>query len=164
MGKRGPKPKLAALESLEGNPGKRVIEESGIEALGEPFVPEHLADDARGCIEVVKQSMPSGIYSALDSFILSAFATAWALHKMAAHKINDPEFQHVFAVGDGGAQMQSPWLAILNKQAQLMATLGDRLGLDPKSRAALKLPGPKQRKSKFAGLIGQQGSLHSSSN
>jgi phage terminase small subunit len=155
LGRRGPKPKLAAVDRLDGNPGKRVIEESGIEALGEPFVPEHLSDDARGCIEVIKASMPSKIYSALDSFLLSAFATAWALHKLAAHKINDPEFRHVFQVGDGGAEMQSPWLAILNKQAALMATLGDRLGLDPKSRAALKMPGAKQQKSKFAGLIGQ---------
>ena len=164
MGKRGPRPKLAALSKLDGNPGKRVIEESGIEALGEPFIPEHLSDDARGCIEVVKQSMPSSVYSALDSFILSAFATAWALHKLAAHKINDPEFEHVFTVGDGGAEMQSPWLAILNKQAALMATLGDRLGLDPKSRAALKLPGAKQKKSKFAGLLGQTGSSPSLKN
>lgn len=154
MGKRGPKPKLAAIDRLDGNPGKRVIEESGIEALGEPFVPEHLADDARGCIEVIKASMPSGIYSALDSFLLSAFGSAWALHKLAAHKINDPDFQHVITVGENGAEAQSPWLAILNKQAALMATLGDRLGLDPKSRAALKLPGAKQRKSKFAGLLG----------
>ena len=161
MGKRGPKPKLAALDNLEGNPSKRVIEESGIEALGEPFIPEHLSDDARGCIEVVKASMPSNIYSALDSFILSAFATAWALHKLAAHKINAPEFKHVFAVGDNGAEMQSPWLAILNKQAALMATLGDRLGLDPKSRAALKLPGAKQKKSKFDGLIGRPASSRS---
>jgi phage terminase small subunit len=157
LGKRGPKPKLAALAKLEGNPGKRVIEESGIEALGEPFIPEHLSDDARGCIEVIKQSMPSSIYSALDSFILSAFATAWALHKLAAHKINDPAFKHVGKVGDNGAEAQSPWIAILNKQAALMASLGDRLGLDPKSRAALKLPGAKQKKSKFAGLIGQSG-------
>jgi phage terminase small subunit len=157
LGKRGPKPKLAALAKLEGNPGKRVIEESGIEALGEPFIPEHLSDDARGCIEVIKQSMPSSIYSALDSFILSAFATAWALHKLAAHKINDPAFKHVYKVGDNGAEAQSPWIAILNKQAALMASLGDRLGLDPKSRAALKLPGAKQKKSKFAGLIGQSG-------
>ncbi len=161
MGKRGPKPKLSALDKLEGNPGKRVIEESGIEALGEPFTPEHLSDDARGCIEAIKMSMPAGVYSALDSFILSAFATAWALHKLAAHKINDPAFEHVIEVGDNGAQAQSPWLAILNKQAALMATLGDRLGLDPKSRAALKLPGAKQRKSKFAGLLGQTGSSHS---
>jgi phage terminase small subunit len=157
LGKRGPKPKLAALAKLEGNPGKRVIEESGIEALGEPFIPEHLSDDARGCIEVIKQSMPSNVYSALDSFILSAFATAWALHKLAAHKINDPNFLHVYKVGDNGAEAQSPWLAILNKQAALMATLGDRLGLDPKSRAALKLPDAKQKKSKFAGLVGQSG-------
>jgi hypothetical protein len=35
-----------------------------------------------------------------------------------------------------------------------MAALGDRLGLDPKSRAALKLPAANQRKSKFAGLLG----------
>jgi phage terminase small subunit len=108
--------------------------------------------------------MPAGIYSALDSFILSAFATAWALHKLAAHKINDPEFQHVYEIGDAGAKAQSPWLAILNKQAMLMASLGDRLGLDPKSRAALKLPGAKQRKSKFAGLIGQNGLSNSLNN
>lgn len=164
MGKRGPKPKLAAIDRLEGNPSRRVIEESGIEALGEPFIPEHLSDDARGCIEVIKASMPSSVYSALDSFLLSAFATAWALHKLAAHKINDPAFEHVFEVGDNGAQMQSPWLAILNKQAALMATLGDRLGLDPKSRAALKLPGAKQKKSKFAGLLGQAGSSPSLNN
>lgn len=164
MGKRGPKPKLAALEKLEGNPSKRVIEESGIEALGEPFIPEHLSDDARGCIAVIKASMPMTVYSALDSFILSAFATAWALHKLAAHKINAPDFEHVIKVGDGGAEMQSPWLAILNKQAALMATLGDRLGLDPKSRAALKLPNAKQRKSKFAGLLGQSGSSPSLNN
>ena len=164
MGKRGPKPKLAALSKLDGNPGKRVIEESGIEALGEPFIPEHLSDDARGCIEVIKASMPSTVYSALDSFLLSAFVTAWALHKLAAHKINDPSFEHVITVGDNGAEAQSPWLAILNKQAALMASLGDRLGLDPKSRAALKLPGAKQKKSKFAGLLGQNGSSPSLSN
>lgn len=154
MGKRGPRKKLAELDRLDGNPSHRVIEESGIEALGEPFVAEHLSDDARGCIEVIKQSMPTRVYSALDSFILAAFGTAWALHKLAAHKINDPGFEHVISVANG-SEYQSPWLAILNKQAALMASLGDRLGLDPKSRAALKLPDARQRKSKFAGLIGR---------
>jgi P27 family predicted phage terminase small subunit len=154
LGKRGPRGKLANIDRLDGNPSNRVIEASGIEALGEPFIPEHLADDARGCIECIKQSMPSGVYSALDSYILSAFATAWALHKLATHKVNDPAFEHVISVGENGAQAQSPWLAILNKQAALMASLGDRLGLDPKSRAALKLPDAKQKVSKFDGLLG----------
>ena len=40
--------KPAALRILEGNPGKRPIDLSGVEASGEPFIPEHLPDDARG--------------------------------------------------------------------------------------------------------------------
>jgi len=71
MGKRGPRGKLAEFDRLDGNPSHRLIHESGIEGLGEPFVAEHLMDDARGCIDVIKQSMPPRIYSALDSFLLS---------------------------------------------------------------------------------------------
>jgi len=157
MGVRGPRKKLAAQDRLDGNPGKRLIEESGIEALGEPFVPEHLMDDARGCIEVIKQSMPPKIYSALDSFLLAAFGMAWAVHKRAAHEINSPEFSWI-VINSAGSEMPSPWIKILNSQAEKLASLGDRLGLDPKSRAALKLPGARQQKSKFDGLIGQNGS------
>jgi P27 family predicted phage terminase small subunit len=163
MGARGPRKKLAALERLEGNPGKRPIDDSGIEAFGEPFIPEHLTDDARGCIEIIKQSMPSKVYSALDSFILASFGTAWALHTRAAHEINKPGFEFVINSASG-AEMQSPWLAILNKQAMIMASLGDRLGLDPKARAALKLPNAKQSRSKFDGLLGLSESSHLSSN
>lgn len=149
----GRRKKLSALEALEGNPGKRVIEESGIEALGEPFIPEHLMDDARGCIECIKQSMPAKIYSALDSYLLSAFGVAWAVHKRAAHEINSPEFKWI-VLNSAGSESPSPWIKILNSQAEKLASLGDRLGLDPKSRAALKLPAARQQKSKFAGLMG----------
>lgn len=163
MGKRGPRKKLADLDKLDGNPSHRIIEESGIEALGEPFVAEHLMDDARGCIEVIKQSMPANIYSALDSFHLAAFGMAWAIHKKAALEISNPEFRWIVS-NSAGSETQSPWIKMLNGQAAILASLGDRLGLDPKSRAALKLPGAKQRKSKFAGLIGQQGSSPSLNN
>ncbi len=149
----GRRKKLSAIDALEGNPGKRAIEASGIEALGEPFVAEHLMDDARGCIECVKASMPPKIYSALDSFLLAAFGMAWALHKRAAHEINSPAFEWV-VLNSAGSQTPSPWIKILNSQAEKMASLGDRLGLDPKSRAALKLPGARQQKSKFEGLLG----------
>ena len=163
MGKRGPRPKLTALKILEGNPGQYPLQELGIEALGEPFVAEHLMDDARGCIEVIRQSMPSSVYSALDSFLLAAFGMAWALHKMAAIKISNPNFAWIVS-NSQGSQVPSAWLRILNQQATIIASLGDRLGLDPKSRAALKLPGAKQKRSKFAGLIGQTGLSNSSSN
>jgi phage terminase small subunit len=149
----GRRKKLAQIDRLDGNPGRRLIEESGIEGLGEPFIPEHLSDDARGCIEVIKASMPSNIYSALDSFLLSAFATAWAIHKKAALAISDPNFKWIDKTKRGAA-VEHAWIKMSRTQAALMASLGDRLGLDPKSRAALKMPDARQRKSKFAGLLG----------
>jgi len=149
----GRRKKLAEIDRLEGNPGRRLIEETGIEALGSPFIPEHLPDDARGCIDVIKQSMPSSVFSALDSFLLSAFGTAWALHKRASHEIAAPGFEWTTASKRGSPQA-SPWIRIANQQAGILAALGDRLGLDPKSRAALKLPAANQRKSKFDGLRG----------
>src|SRR6476646_5804908 len=117
--------KLAAIRRLEGNPGKRLIEEAGIEASGQPFVAEHLMDDARGCIEVIKASMPPSVYSALDSFHLAAFGMAWAIHKKAAHEISNPGFAWT-VTNSQGSKTQSPWLKILNQQAALIATLGDR--------------------------------------
>jgi P27 family predicted phage terminase small subunit len=161
MGKRGPRKKSVYLEALEGFPGKEGLQEFGIEAQGAPFIPEHLSDDARGCIEMIMRSMPEKVYSALDSYLLAAFGTAWALHKMAAHKINEPGFKVCHEVG-GRAVSYSTWVTVLGKQAMLMASLGDRLGLDPASRAALKLPGAKQQKSQFAGLLGQTALLSSS--
>ena len=144
--------KLPAIEILEGMPGKLFIEDSGIDALGEPCVPEHLMDDARGCLEVVRRSMPPKVYSALDTFILAAFAMAWAIHKRAALEISNPDFKYVVTSLRGKPTVNA-WLTILNTQASQIVTLGDRLGLDPKSRAGLKLPRANQQRSKFSGLI-----------
>ena len=93
MGLRGPGKKLPHLARLEGNPGRRPILDSGIEPLGPVFIPEHLSDDARGCMDVIRASMPPNVYSALDSFLLAAFATAWAEHKRAMHEMNSPDFR-----------------------------------------------------------------------
>src|SRR5260370_33432705 len=81
------------------------------------------------------------------------FRLMWETHKRAAHEIGAPSFQWTTASKRGSPQA-SPWIRIANQQAGIMAALGDRLGPDPKSRAALKLPAAKQRKSKFAGFMG----------
>jgi phage terminase small subunit len=140
MGARGPKKKLPVIEKLEGKPGRRPVLEAMVEAYGEPFVAEHLMDDARGCIEVIKASMPPNVYSRLDSFHLAAFGMAWAVHKRAALEISNPLFEWITDNGKPHG-----WLRILNDQAAKLATLGDRLGLDPKSRAALRLPNAEQK-------------------
>jgi phage terminase small subunit len=152
MGKRGPKKKLSALERLEGNPSKRLIQESGIDGIGEPFTSDHLMMDAKSCVEVIMASMPPGVYRKMDSFMLAAYGMAWALHKRAAEEIGRPDFAWIVANGLGRSTA-SPWIKILDNQAQLVASLGARLGLDPTSRQALQLP-EQRRQSKFHGLIG----------
>ena len=149
---RGRKRKLQALDWLDGHPShsRPFIEDMGIESLGEPFIPEHLIDDARGCVEVIKKSMPPKVYSALDSFLLAAFGTQWAIHKMAAEKIAAPDFE---AVGKRGAINR--WLTVLDKATGQMLALSDRLGLDPRSRQNLKLPRARQQRSKFADLAAE---------
>jgi phage terminase small subunit len=153
MGRRGPKRKLAAIDRLDGNPSHRHYDETGVEALGSPFIPEHLSDDARGCIEVIKTSMPAGVFSALDSFLLATFGTAWMLHKRACLEMIKPDFEYLIP-GSTGSAVPSPWIKIANGQVAIMLSLADRLGLNPTSRAGLKLPEAKRQKSKFAGLLG----------
>ena len=160
MGLRGPKKKLAALERLEGNPGKKRIIDTGITAAGDVFIPEHLHEDAQGCIEVIRRSMPAGVYSALDSFLLAAFATAWAVHKRAAHEISNPSFDWLTPTAADTVQ-KNPWFDILRGAARDLMAAGDRLGLNPKARLGLTLPAEKRPRSKFDGLFAPTGSSHS---
>ena len=141
------KPKV--LDLLEGGPGHREILE-GVESTGQPFIMEHLHEDAKQCVRCIRLSMPPQIYGALDSYLLSAFGQAWAVHKAASTVIAQPEFSLLSKRGQ-----ISRWLIILEKAASQMAVLSSKLGLDPISRQSLKLPQYRADQSKFAGLIGQ---------
>lgn len=160
MGLRGPKKEPAAVQKLKGNPSKAPVIEPVVIPEGEPFIPPHLNEDAQACIEQVKRAMPPGVYASVDSYALSAFATAWAWHKHAAHRMAAPDFQPV-SVDEKGTDRPSPWFRILNAASAEMRSWGDRLGLTPAARANLKLPGQGEQKSKFAGLVALKASFAS---
>lgn len=157
--------KSLEIKKLEGFAGKGAFpnQESKLIALefkmpnmGTVFVPEHLHQDAQDCIEVIKESMPEGVYSRLDTYGLAAFACAWAVHKRAAFELSNPEFEWVIHSNKG--QVPNPWIKIMFEAGNQMAKHSGKLGLDPGSREDLLLPkalGGRQLLGKFNGLIGQ---------
>jgi phage terminase small subunit len=155
--------KLDALHALEGTVKRSTKEaRNGVKivALGGPLMPEHLMPDAKACMQIIQESMPPGVYARTDTFLLAAYSTAWAIHKKAVEEMANPDFEWMVERITGPAENErshwepNAWIRISNNQAQLMASLGDRLGLDPKARAAIQpLAESKKRGSKFDGLV-----------
>lgn len=151
----GPVRTLPAIERMNGHPNKGRPPAIGdfLTPKGNPFCPAHLEEEAQSCMEVVMASMPDGVYSQVDTYALAAFATAWAKHAEAAHKLQDPVLGgSVITVN--GEQKINPWLRVLDREALMMASLGDRLGLNPRARLSIQLPRDRPQ-SKFDGLTGR---------
>ena len=68
---------------------------------------------------------------------MTAYCSAAAMHREALLAI---ETDGAVAISSQGAPYQNPWVSILNRQAELLAKLGSRLGLDPAARQALVMP------------------------
>lgn len=151
MGKRGPKPKPPELARIEGNPGKRPINEDAPQPTGRPLPPDYLEDYAVEVWHRVTGSMPEKIYTAADQDLLAAYCIAAALHREAAIELKT---EGIVIPGDGeGRSYVNPCVKVLNEAAQKMAVIGSRLGLDPTARATLKVPKDEAPKSKFEGLV-----------
>lgn len=151
MGARGPRPETPEIQALKGNPGKRKKRAPSIRPNGDVYIPNYLDDDARECFEMIVSAMPPSTYSSTDAGGIAVYAAAWADHKRATEALKT---EPALVPGSTGNLSVNPWFKIKNEAARIMMAMGDRLGLDPKSRAGLVAPEEKP-KSKFAGLIGQ---------
>lgn len=154
MGKRGPKPKPKTLKELEGNPGKRALNDLAPQPIGRPICPAHLEPYAREVWDRIIGSMPEAVYTAAEQELLAAYCLAADMQRKAAIKIQE---EGAVFVGPSGVPSQSPWVGILNTSAQRLATIGTRLGLDPTARSSIVvIPGDKPL-SKFEGLFSIEG-------
>lgn len=151
MGARGPRPETPEMQALKGNPGKRKKRAPSIRPIGDVYIPNYLDDDARACFEMIVAAMPPSTYAATDTGGIAVYAAAWADHKKATEALKT---EPALVAGSTGNLTASPWYKIKNEAARIMMTMGDRLGLDPKSRAGL-VPPEEKPKSKFSGLTGQ---------
>lgn len=80
---------------------------------------------------------PYGLLKQLDRSVLAIWVVAEDLHRESATKI--AQYGLLTKSPNAGLPLQSPYLAILNKQAQIMLKAGAELGFSPSSRSRVQI-------------------------
>ena len=136
---RGRTPKPTAIKALTGNPGKRPLnhhEPIPPGVIGEP--PEHLSEGAKAAWRLAVECAPPGLLTPLDSSSLVVWATAADRYQKAQEGLAKTGL--LIKGPNNGLPMQSPYLAIVNKQAQIMAKAATEMGFTPASRSRVSVP------------------------
>jgi P27 family predicted phage terminase small subunit len=136
---RGRRPKPTRLKVLTGNPGKRPLNEA--EPRPEPCVPDcptELSEVARREWErLVVELGPLRVITKLDRAALAAYCGAYALWAEATEAIQ--KFGAMIK-SPSGFPVQSPYLAIANRQTEIMMRIASEFGLTPASRSRISAP------------------------
>jgi P27 family predicted phage terminase small subunit len=138
---RGRRPKPTRLKVLTGNPGKRPLNES--EPRPEPVVPEcppELGEVARKEWDRLAAELgPLRITTNLDRGALAAYCGAYALWAEAMGAIQ--KFGSMIK-SPSGYPVQSPYLAVANRQTEIMMRIASEFGFTPASRSRISTPSP----------------------
>jgi len=135
---RGRKPMPTHLKRLHGNPGKRPINAHEPVPEGDLHAaPAWLSDSQREGWAYAITNSPHGLLKQLDRAVLAIWVIAEDLHREAAEKIS--QYGLLTKSPNAGLPLQSPYLAILNKQAQIMLKAAAELGFTPSSRSRVQI-------------------------
>ena len=135
---RGRKPIPTATKALMGNPGKRPLNKREPQPKGELYAaPEWMSDSQREGWAYAITNAPRGLLKLLDRSVLAIWVVAEDLHREAAEKV--AQYGLLTKSPNAGLPLQSPYLAILNKQAQIMLKAGAELGFSPSSRSRVQV-------------------------
>lgn len=131
---RGRKPKPTVLKELHGNPGRRPLpkgEPIAQGALMEP--PAWLSEDAKEGWRYALKHAPAGLLRKIDAGVLAVWVVAESLHRQATQK-QDAIGGLVYKPKGSEVHLQSPYLAIINKQAMILLKAASELGFSPVAR------------------------------
>lgn len=135
---RGPKPKPTHLKSIAGNPGRRPLNKREPKPVGNLVeVPDWLTQSQIKIWERAIQSAPAGLLKSLDESILLVWVIAKDLHREASMHI--AQFGMMTETPNTGEPIQNPYLAVVNKQAQIMMKAAAEMGFTPSSRSRVTL-------------------------
>ena len=134
---RGRRPKPTRLKVLTGNPGKRPLNQS--EPRPEPAIPDcppELGEVAqREWKRLVHELAPLRMLTNLDRAALAAYCGAYALWADAATEAIQK--YGAMVKSPSGYPIQSPYIAIANRQAEIMMRIAAEFGFTPASRSRI---------------------------
>ena len=136
---RGRRPKPTRMKLLTGNPGKRPMNKH--EPKPEPVVPdcpnELSAMARREWDRLASELGKLNILTTLDRAALAAYCGAYALWAEATDAIR--KFG-TLVKSLSGYPIQSPWVSIANRQAEIMMRIASEFGFTPASRSRISTP------------------------
>jgi P27 family predicted phage terminase small subunit len=156
---RGRKPKPTALKVVQGNAGKRKLNEDdpspdALEDIPQP--PEWLPELAITAWEkLAPWLVGSKILTGSDLHNLEAFCSAYSRWRDAEEHYAK---EGPVVEGATGGPVKNPAATVINESLKQMALYGSALGLDPSSRARLAVPGGGGEANPFAELLNKRGS------
>jgi len=157
MGRRGPAPKPDALKKLQGNPGKRPLNNA------EPKFPKFATDDLpkppswlstpakkewKRLVPVLHQA---GVLTQVDTGTLAAYCQAFGEFVEATKIVKARGFTFI---SDKGNVIQRPEVGIANTAMKLMVSIAREFGMTPSSRSNIKVEEVEDSPNPFAVFIG----------
>jgi P27 family predicted phage terminase small subunit len=136
---RGRRPKPTRLKVLTGNPGKRPL--NATEPRPDAVVPDcppELGEIARReWNRLVGELAALRMITNLDRAALAAYCGAYALWAEATEAIQK---YGTMIKSPSGYPVQSPYVAIANRQAEIMMRIASEFGFTPASRSRIATP------------------------
>src|SRR3990172_2095863 len=137
---RGRKPKPTVLRAIEGNPGKRPLNDREPKPPeGTPDCPEYLDEHGKAewfrLVPILKQMR---VFTEVDRTALAAYCTAFSrwIHAEAQVK----KYGTIVKSPEKGFPMKSPYLCVASEAMEAMRKFMVEFGLTPSSRSRLRVP------------------------
>jgi P27 family predicted phage terminase small subunit len=136
---RGRRPVPTRIKVLTGNPGKRPLNEH--EPRPEPAIPDcppQLGPLAREeWNRLITELSSLGMITALDRSALATYCNAYGLWAEATEAIQK---YGTMVKSPTGYPIQSPYVSIANRQAEIMMRIASEFGFTPASRSRISAP------------------------
>jgi P27 family predicted phage terminase small subunit len=141
---RGRRPKPTRLKLLTGNPGKRPLNSTEPKPeIAVPECPVELGPVARREWDrLAVELAPLRMLTHLDRAALAAYCGAYAMWAEATEAIQ--KFG-TMVKSPTGYPVQSPYVSIANRQAEIMMRIASEFGFTPASRSRISTPAPDER-------------------